>query len=63
MTISFHHHFREGDYVMNLVLAEIAAMGLKNISIAPSSIANVHEPLIEHIKMGSHQHYFFWFER
>ena len=48
---------------MNLVLAEIAAMGLKNISIAPSSIANVHEPLIEHIKMGSHQHYFFWFER
>ena len=34
MTISFHHHFREGDYVMNLVLAEIAAMGLKNISIA-----------------------------
>ena len=52
MTISFHHHFREGDYVMNLVLAEIAAMGLKNISIAPSSIANVHEPLIEHIKNG-----------
>lgn len=37
---------------MNLVLAEIAAMGLKNISIAPSSIANVHEPLIEHIKNG-----------
>ncbi|RFE00849.1 citrate lyase subunit alpha [Streptococcus parauberis] len=52
MTISFHHHFREGDYVMNMVLAEIAAMGIKNISIAPSSIANVHEPLIDHIKNG-----------
>lgn len=52
MTISFHHHFREGDYVMNLVLDEIAKMGIKNISIAPSSIANVHEPLIEHIKNG-----------
>ncbi|KHD46289.1 citrate lyase subunit alpha [Streptococcus hongkongensis] len=52
MTISFHHHFREGDYVMNMVLAEIAAMGIKNISIAPSSIANVHEPIIEHIKNG-----------
>ncbi|KAF1300535.1 citrate lyase subunit alpha [Enterococcus sp. JM9B] len=52
MTISFHHHFREGDFVMNLVLAEIAKMGIKNISIAPSSIANVHEPLIEHIKNG-----------
>ena len=52
MTISFHHHFREGDFVMNMVLAEIAAMGIKNVSIAPSSIANVHEPLIEHIKNG-----------
>lgn len=52
MTISFHHHFREGDFVMNMVLAEIAKMGIKNLSIAPSSIANVHEPLIDHIKNG-----------
>lgn len=52
MTISFHHHFREGDYVINLVMAEIAAMGIKNLTIAPSSIANVHAPLIEHIKNG-----------
>lgn len=52
MTISLHHHFREGDYVMNMVLEEIANMGIKNISIAPSSIANVHEPLIDHIKNG-----------
>lgn len=52
MTISFHHHFREGDYVMNLVLKIISEMGIKDISIAPSSIANVHEPLIDHIKNG-----------
>lgn len=52
MTISFHHHFREGDFVMNMVLNEIAKMGIKNLAIAPSSIANVHEPLIEHIKSG-----------
>lgn len=52
MTISFHHHFREGDYVINMVMDEIAKMGIKNLSIAPSSIANVHEPLIEHIKNG-----------
>lgn len=52
MTISFHHHFREGDYVMNMVLDEIAKMGIKNLSIAPSSIANVHAPLIDHIKNG-----------
>ncbi|MEO1770084.1 citrate lyase subunit alpha [Candidatus Enterococcus ferrettii] len=52
MTISFHHHFREGDFVMNMVMQEIADMGIKNLSIAPSSIANVHEPLIDHIKNG-----------
>ncbi|EAC5524883.1 citrate lyase subunit alpha, partial [Listeria monocytogenes] len=52
MTISFHHHFREGDFIMNLVLDEIAKMGIKNLAIAPSSIANVHEPLIGHIKSG-----------
>lgn len=52
MTISFHHHFREGDFVINMVLEEIAKMGIKNLSIAPSSIANVHEPLIDHIKNG-----------
>lgn len=52
MTISFHHHFREGDYVINMVLEEIANMGIKNISIAPSSLANVHEPVIDHIKNG-----------
>ncbi|MBZ2175048.1 citrate lyase subunit alpha [Schnuerera sp. xch1] len=52
MTISFHHHFREGDYVMNLVMDEIDKMGVKNLSIAPSSIANIHEPLIDYIKKG-----------
>ena len=52
MTISFHHHFREGDFVMNRVMQEIADMGFRNISIAPSSIANVHAPLIDHIKNG-----------
>jgi len=52
MTISFHHHFREGDRVLNMVMAEIAAMGIKNLTLASSSIANVHEPLIEYIENG-----------
>ncbi|MGD8267637.1 MAG: citrate lyase subunit alpha [Desulfobacterales bacterium] len=52
MTVSFHHHFREGDKVLNLVMAEIAAMGIKNLTLAPSSLYSVHEPLIEHIKSG-----------
>ena len=27
MRISFHHHLRDGDGVMNMVLGELAAMG------------------------------------
>lgn len=52
MTISFHHHFREGDFVMNLVLDELAILGFKNLKLAASSIANVHAPIVEHIKNG-----------
>ena len=29
MTISFHHHLRNGDYVLNLIMAEIAKRGYK----------------------------------
>lgn len=49
-TISFHHHLRNGDYVLNLVLDEIARMGLKDIRIAASSLFSVHAPLVEHFR-------------
>jgi len=52
MTISFHHHMRNGDHVLNMVLDEIAKMGIKDITVNASSIFNVHEPIIEHIKNG-----------
>jgi len=52
MTISFHHHFREGDYILNMVLDTIAKLGIKNLTLASSSLSAVHEPLIEHIKNG-----------
>lgn len=52
MTISFHHHLRNGDYVLNMVLEEIAKIGLKNIRVAASSIFPIHAPLVDHIKNG-----------
>lgn len=52
MTISFHHHFREGDYVVNMVMDVIAQLGIKDLVLAPSSLTTVHEPLIQHIKNG-----------
>ncbi len=52
MTISFHHHLRNGDHVLNMVLEEIAAMGIKDINVNVSSMFDIHEPIIEHIKNG-----------
>ncbi len=52
MTISFHHHLRNGDYILNRVMDEIADMGVRNISICASSLTNAHEPLITHIEKG-----------
>ena len=51
-TISFHHHLRNGDYVLNMVLDIISEMGYKNIKIASSAIFAVHEPLLKHIESG-----------
>ena len=52
MTVSFHHHLRSGDYVINAVMNEIAAMGIKNLTVNASSLFDVHAPLAEHIKNG-----------
>lgn len=52
MTVSFQHHLREGDYVLNLVMDCIAKMGIKDINLVASSLNKVHEPLLEHIKNG-----------
>jgi citrate lyase subunit alpha/citrate CoA-transferase len=49
-TLSFHHHLRNGDQVLNQVLAAAAARGLTDLTIAPSSLFAVHAPLVEHMK-------------
>jgi len=51
-TLSFHHHLRDGDRVLNLVLEACAARGLRDLTIAASSIFPVHAPLVEHMRTG-----------
>ena len=51
-TISFHHHLRNGDFVLNLVLSEIAALGIRDIKVAASSLFPVHAPLVDRIDEG-----------
>ncbi len=52
MTISFHHHLRNGDHVLNMVLDEAARMGIRDLTLQASSIFPVHAPLIGHIQSG-----------
>lgn len=53
MTVSFHHHLRNGDGVVNMVMEEIARAGLKDINILPSALFPVHEPLIDLVRNGT----------
>lgn len=52
MTVSFHHHLRNGDHVLNMVLAEAARMGIRGLTVQASAIFDVHAPLIDHIRAG-----------
>jgi len=52
MTISFHHHFRNGDYVLNQVVEAIARKGIRGLTLAPSSLNDVNDAIIPHIESG-----------
>ncbi len=50
MTVSFHHHLRNGDYVLNMVMEEIANLGIKELNVNASSLFDVHTPLLNHME-------------
>ena len=52
MTISFHHHLRNGDAVIPLVLDVLQKMGFKGLTLAPSSIPDVHDCIADYIRSG-----------
>lgn len=52
MTVSFHHHLRNGDYVLNMVMQTIAELGIRNLTVNASSLFDTHRPLIGHIENG-----------
>lgn len=52
MTISFHHHLRNGDIVMPMVLDVLQKMGFKNLTLAPSSIPDSHDCVADYIRSG-----------
>ena len=56
MTISNHHHFRNGDLVMDQVFDCAAAMGVKNLRWFPSASFPCHKSMIEHMENGVIHH-------
>lgn len=52
MTVSFHHHLRNGDYVVNMIIDACAELGIRDLTLFPTALFGVHEHLIGHIKSG-----------
>lgn len=53
MTVSFHHHFREGDYIVNMVMEILSEMGVKDITLCATSLGKAHEPIVKLIEDGT----------
>lgn len=52
MTISFHHHLRNGDGLVEVVLSLLEKMGLKNLNLSPSSLGDNHDCVAEAVRKG-----------
>ncbi len=53
MTLSFHHHFREGDYVLNSVMQEIHDMGIRDLTLCASSLGKANDAILPFIEDGT----------
>jgi citrate lyase subunit alpha/citrate CoA-transferase len=56
MTISTHHHLRNGDVLTNQLFDTIKSMGIKNIRWYPSASFPCHEHLIKYLEDGTIHH-------
>jgi citrate lyase subunit alpha/citrate CoA-transferase len=56
MTISTHHHFRNGDLLSNLIFDIAKEMGVKNLRWFPSASFPCHEYLIKYLEDGTISH-------
>jgi citrate lyase subunit alpha/citrate CoA-transferase len=56
MTLSSHHHFRNGDLVGNMLFDACAKLGRKDLVWFPSAAFPCHKPIIEHMRNGVVHH-------
>ena len=51
MSVSFHHHLRNGDYTLHMVMEQVAALGIRDLTLNASSVFDIHaSALEEHIQ-------------
>jgi len=56
MTISTHHHLRNGDLVANEIFKIANELGVKDLVWFPSASFHCHEPIIEYLENGTIHH-------
>jgi len=56
MTISTHHHFRNGDLIANQIFDIAYELGIKNLRWFPSAAFPCHQPLLKYLEDGTISH-------
>ncbi len=52
MTVTFHHHLRAGDGVLMQTIEILDEMGIKDITLASSSLTSAHDGLVPYVEKG-----------
>ena len=52
MTVTFHHHLRGGDGVLMMTIEILDRLGIKDITLASSSLTSAHDGLVPYIEKG-----------
>jgi citrate lyase subunit alpha/citrate CoA-transferase len=53
MTVSFHHHLRNGDNLLVKTLTILHEMGIRQITLASSSLNECHDPILPFFRDGT----------
>jgi len=56
MTISTHHHFRNGDLIANEIFKIASELGIKDLVWFPSASFECHSPIVEYLENGTVHH-------
>lgn len=56
MTLSTHHHFRNGDLISNTLFDVCAKMGKRDLMWFPSAAFPCHKPIVGHLESGVVHH-------